>query len=86
MTNVKINFVTNEFYDPKNNVYESVMLNNAQVMAATNRLSFDLTDLSYRKDTPDKNGVLATKREPLVSDTKDLMVVVRIMVLEESEE
>ena len=85
-TNVKINFATNESYDPKNNSYESVMLNNAQVMAATNRLSFDLTDLSYRKDIPDKNGLLATKRQPLVSDTKDLTVVVRIMVLEESEE
>ena len=85
-TNVRINFATNESYDPKNNAYESVMLNNAVVLANTNRLSFDLTDLSYRKDTPDKNGLLATKRQPLVSDTKDLVVAVRIMVLEESEE
>ena len=84
--NVRINFATNESYDPKNNAYESVVLNNAQVLAATNRLSFDLTDLSYRKDIPDKNGLLATKRQPLVSDTKNLIVVVRIMVLEESEE
>ena len=85
-TNVKINFATNESYDPKNNAYESVVLNNAQVLAATNRLSFNLTDLSYRKDIPDKSGLLATKRQPLVSDTKDLTVAVRIMVLEESEE
>ena len=85
-TNVKINFATNESYDPKNNAYESVVLNNAQVIAATNRLSFDLTDLSYRKDIPDKNGLLATKRQPLVSDTKNLIVDVRIMVLEEIEE
>ena len=84
--NAKINFATNESYDPKNNAYESVVLNNAQVIAATNRLSFDLTDLSYRKDIPDKSGLLATKRQPLVSDTKDLIVVIRIMVLEESEE
>ena len=85
-TNVKINFATNESYDPKNNAYESVVLNNAVVLANTNRLSFDLTDLSYRKDVPDKSGLLATKRQPLVSDTKDLIVAVRIMVLEESEE
>ena len=85
-TNVRINFATNESYDPKNNAYESVVLTNAVVLAATNRLSFDLTDLSYRKDIPDKNGLLATKRQPLVSDTKDLIVAVRIMVLEESEE
>ena len=85
-TNVRINFATNESYDPKNNTYESVVLNNAVVLASTNRLSFDLTDLSYRKDTPDKSGLLATKRQPLVSDTKDLTVAVRIMVLEESEE
>ena len=85
-TNVKINFATNESYDTNNNAYESVVLNNAVVLANTNRLSFDLTDLSYRKDTPDKSGLLATKRQPLVSDTKDLIIAVRIMVLEESEE
>ena len=84
-TNLKINFATNESYDPKSNSYESVVLNNAVVLAASNRLSFDLTDLSYRKDMPDKSGLLATKRQPLVSDTKDLIVAVRIMVLEESE-
>ena len=84
-TNLNINFATNESYDPKSNSYESVVLNNAQVIAATNRLSFELTDLSYRKDMPDKSGLLATKRQPLVSDAKDLIVVVRIMVLEESE-
>ena len=84
-TNVRINFATNESYDPKNNAYESVVLNNAVVLAASNRLSFDLTDLSYRKDMPDKNGLLATKRQPLVSDAKDLIVAIRIMVLEEIE-
>ena len=85
-TNAKINFATNESYDVKSSAYESVVLTNAVVLANTNRLTFDLSDLSYRKDTPDKTGLLATKRQPLVSDTKDLIVVVRIMVLEESEE
>ena len=85
-TNVRINFATNESYDPKNEAYESVVLTNAVVLANTNRLSFVLPELSYRKDIPDKSGLLATKRQPLVSDTKNLIVAVRIMVLEESEE
>lgn len=85
-TNAKINFATNESYDVKSGAYESVVLNNAQVTARSNRLTFELSNLSYRKDIPDKTGLLATKRQPLVSDTKNLIVVVRIMVLEESEE
>ena len=85
-TNAKINFATNESYDVKSNSYESVVLNNAQVIASTNRLTFDLPDLSYRKDIPDKTGLLATKRQPLVSDISKLTIKVRIMVLEESEE
>lgn len=84
-TNAKINFATNQSYDPKSGAYESVVLTNAQVLAATNRLSFDLPELSYRKDSPDKNGLLATKRTPLTNDAKYLTVEVRIMVLEESE-
>ena len=81
-----INFATNESYDPKSNSYESVVLNNAQVTANTNRLTFDLSNLSYRKDIPDKTGLLATKRQNLVSDISKLTIEVRIMVLEESEE
>ena len=81
-----INFATNESYDPKNNSYESVVLNNAQVLAATNRLTFNLSDLSFRKDMPSKEGFITSKRQNLVSDISKLTIEVRIMVLEESEE
>lgn len=80
-----INFATNETYDPKNNAYESVVLNNAQVLAATNRLTFNLSNLSFRKDMPTKEGYMTSKRQPLISDISKLTIEVRIMVLEESE-
>ena len=81
-----INFATNETYDPKNDSYESVVLNNAQVLAATNKLTFDLSNLSFRKVMPDKSGLLTSKRQILISDISKLTIEVRIMVLEESEE
>ena len=84
-TNAVINFSTNESYDPKNESYESVVLNNAEVIAATNRLTFNMSNLSFRKIMPDKNGLIS-KRQPFVSDISKLTIEVRIMVLEESEE
>ena len=81
-----INFATNESYDPKSDSYESVVLNNAQVIAATNRLTFSLSNLSFIKVMPDKNGLLTSKRQPLVKDISEMTIDVRIMVLEESEE
>ena len=81
-----INFATNESYDPKNDAYESVVLNNAQVIAATNRLTFELSNLSFIKVMPSKEGYLISKRDTLISDISKLTIEVRIMVLEESEE
>lgn len=80
-----INFATNESYDPKNDAYESVVLNNAQVIAGTNRLTFSLSNLSFRKIMPTKEGYMTSKRQTLISDISKLTIEVRIMVLEESE-
>ena len=82
----KIDFATNEFYNANDGSYERVMLNNAEINANTNILTFALSDLALRKDTPDTNGLLQTARTPLVSNIANLTITVRIMVLEESEE
>ena len=82
--NLKINFTTNESY--KADAYERVQLNNAEVEANSNILTFTLSNLVNRKDTPDKNGFLTTKRSPITSKENTISIVIRLIVLEESEE
>ena len=82
--NLKINFTTNESY--KEGAYELVQLNNAEVEANSNILTFTLSNLVYRKDTVEKDGSLTSKRSPITSKENTISIVIRLIVLEESEE